>query len=97
MANILKGVLSQSLTKKDIETVLKFKDETIKVVTSIDEGKQKGAIKILDRLSRSNSAELRRIKEQMALQILEKEPEAYEKKVKNLYLKEKNKGVDPNE
>ena len=89
IANILKVVLSQSLTKEDVETVLKFNDETIKMVTSIDEGKQKDAIKILDRLSRSNSAELRRIKEQMALQILEKEPETYEKtlnSIENIYL-----------
>ena len=89
IANILKVVLSQSLTKEDVETVLKFNDETIKMVTSIDEGKQKDAIKILDRLSRSNSAELRRIKEPMALQILEKEPETCEKtlnSIENIYL-----------
>ena len=89
MTNIMKVVLSQSLTKEDVETVLKFNNETIKMVTSIDEGKQKDVIKILDRLSRSNSAELRRIKNQIALQILEKEPETYERTlstIENIYL-----------
>ena len=89
MANIVKGILTQSLTKEDIETVLKFNNETIEALINIDESKQKDAIKILDRLSRSNSAELRRIKEQMALQILEKEPETYEKTlnaIENIYL-----------
>ena len=89
MANIFKVVLSQSLSKENIETLLSFNDETIKVVRSIDKGMQKDAIKILDRLSRSNSAELRRIKEQMALQILEKEPKTYEKtlnSIENIYL-----------
>lgn len=89
MANIVKGILTQSLTKEDIETVLKFNNETIEALINVDESKQKDAIKILDRLSRSNSAELRRIKEQMALQILEKEPETYEKTlnaIENIYL-----------
>lgn len=89
MANIVKGILTQSLTKEDIETVLKFNNETIEALINVDESKQKDAIKILDRLSRSNSAELRRIKEQMALQILEKEPETYEKtlnSIENIYL-----------
>lgn len=89
MTNIVKGALTQSLTKEDIETVLKFNNETIEVLINVDESKQKDAIKILDRLSRSNSAELRRIKEQMALQILEKEPETYEKTlnaIENIYL-----------
>ena len=89
MANIVKGILTQSLTKEDIETVLKFNNETIEALINVDESKQKDAIKILDRLSRSNSAELRRIKEQMALQILEKKPETYEKtlnSIENIYL-----------
>ena len=89
MTNIVKGALTQSLTKEDIETVLKFNNETIEALINVDESKQKDAIKILDRLSRSNSAELRRIKEQMALQILEKEPEIYEKtlnSIENIYL-----------
>ena len=89
MANIVKGILTQSLTKEDIETVLKFNNETIEALINVDESKQKDAIKILDRLSRSNSAELRRIKEQMALQILEKEPKTYEKtlnSIENIYL-----------
>ena len=89
MANIVKGILTQSLTKEDIETVLKFNNETIEALINVDESKQKDAIKILDRLYRSNSAELRRIKEQMALQILEKEPETYEKTlnaIENIYL-----------
>lgn len=89
MANIVKGILTQSLTKEDIETVLKFNNETIEALINVDESKQKDAIKILDRLYRSNSAELRRIKEQMALQILEKEPETYEKtlnSIENIYL-----------
>ena len=89
MANIEKGILAQSLTKEDIETVLKFGNETIKAINNIDESKQKDAIKILDRLARSNSTELRRIKEQMALQILEKEPETYERTlnaIENIYL-----------
>ena len=89
MTNIVKGALTQSLTKEDIETVLKFNNETIEALINVDESKQKDAIKILDRLSRSNSAELRRIKEQMALQILEKEPETYEKTlnaIENIYL-----------
>ena len=89
MANIYKVCLSQSLTKEDIETVLKFNNETIEALINVDESKQKDAIKILDRLSRSNSAELRRIKEQMALQILEKEPKTYEKtlnSIENIYL-----------
>ena len=89
MANIEKGILVQSLTKEDIETVLKFGNETIKAINNIDESKQKDAIKILDRLSRSNSTELRRIKEQMALQILKKEPETYERTlnaIENIYL-----------
>ncbi len=89
MANVVKGILAQSLTKEDIETVLKFNNETINALSNVDESKQKDAIKILDRLSRSNSAELRRIKEQMALQILEKEPETYEKtlnSIENIYL-----------
>ena len=89
MANIEKGILAQSLTKEDIETVLKFGNETIKAINNIDESKQKDAIKILDRLSRSNSTELRRIKEQMALQILKKEPETYERTlnaIENIYL-----------
>lgn len=89
MANIVKGILTQSLTKEDIETVLKFNNETIEALINVDESKQKDAIKILDRLSRSNSAELRRIKEQMALQILEKEPETYERTlnaIENIYL-----------
>ena len=89
MANIVKGILTQSLTKEDIETVLKFNNETIEALINVDESKQKDAIKILDRLSRSNSAELRRIKEQMALQILEKEPETCEKtlnSIENIYL-----------
>ena len=89
MENIVKGILTQSLTKEDIETVLKFNNETIEALINVDESKQKDAIKILDRLSRSNSAELRRIKEQMALQILEKEPETYERTlnaIENIYL-----------
>lgn len=89
MENIVKGILTQSLTKEDIETVLKFNNETIEALINVDESKQKDAIKILDRLSRSNSAELRRIKEQMALQILEKKPETYEKtlnSIENIYL-----------
>ena len=89
MANVVKGILAQSLTKEDIETVLKFNNETINALSNVDESKQKDAIKILDRLSRSNSAELRRIKEQMALQILEKEPKTYEKtlnSIENIYL-----------
>ena len=73
MANIVKGILTQSLTKEDIETVLEFGDEAIKAISNIDESKQKDAIKILDRLSRSNSAELRRIKNQIVLKILDKE------------------------
>ena len=89
MTNICKVGLSQSLPKEDIETVLKFGNETINAISNIDESKQKDAIKILDRLSRSNSAELRRIKNQIALQILEKEPETYEKtlnSIENIYL-----------
>ena len=89
MTNIVKGALTQSLTKEDIETVLKFNNETIEALINVDESKQKDAIKILDRLSRSNSAELRRIKEQMALQILEKDPETYERTlnaIENIYL-----------
>ena len=89
MANVVKGILAQSLTKEDIETVLKFNNETINALSNVDESKQKDAIKILDRLSRSNSAELRRIKESMALQILEKKPETYEKtlnSIENIYL-----------
>ena len=89
ICNILKGTTCTKLTKNELYTLCGYDNEVIIMVSNIDDEKKKNAIKILDRLEKSNSAELRRIKIPMALQILEKDPKEYEKTlniIENVYL-----------
>ena len=91
ISNVIKGnKLCPNLTRNEIELLCSFNEyEIIKTVTDLEPEKQGDAIYILNRLSRSNSDELRRIKVPIALQILEKEPEKYEdtlNKVEEIYL-----------
>ena len=76
MSNVIKGQnCCPELDREEIELLCSFKDKDIILsVINLDVTKQKEAIFILDRLSKSNSAELGRIKIPMALQILEKNP-----------------------
>ena len=89
--NVIKGVnCCPELSKDDIDLLCSFDDQDIiLVVINLDVSKQKEAIFILDSLSKSNSAELRRIKIPIALQILEKDPSEYRstlKKIEEIYL-----------
>ena len=91
MANIIKGLnLCPQLNKDQINTLCEFDDiEIMSTIFSLDANKQKDGIHILQELSKSNSAELRRIKNEVAMQILEKEPEEYDETLKiieNIYI-----------
>lgn len=89
ICNILKGTTCTKLTKNELSTLCGYDNEVIIMVSNIDDEKKNDATKILDRLDRSNSAELRRIKIPMALQILEKDQKEYEKTlnvIENVYL-----------
>ena len=58
--------------------------KSLVIVANLEGEKQKAAIKILERLSKSNSAAIRRVKNEMAVQILEEPPETYEETLKNI-------------
>ena len=91
MANIIKGLNLCPLLDKDQITILcEFDDiEIMNIIFSLEASKQKDGIYILKELSKSNSAELRKIKNEVAMQILEKEPEEYEetlRMIEEIYL-----------
>jgi len=91
MANIIKGQnLCPLLDKEQINTLCEFYDiEIMSIIFSLEPSKQKDGIHILKELGKSNSAELRRIKNEVALQILEKAPEEYYetlKRIEDIYL-----------
>ena len=89
ICNVLKGTICQDLSRDELTMLVDFEVDTIKMVANMSSEKKKAAIKILNRLYKSNSAELRRISNQMALQILENSPEEYEKTldtIENIYL-----------
>ena len=91
MANIIKGQnLCPLLDKEQINTLCEFDNiEIMSIIFSLDATKQKDGIHILKELGKSNSAELRRIKNEVAMQILEKAPEEYNdtlKKIEDIYL-----------
>ena len=91
MANIIKGQnLCPILDKEQINTLCEFDDiEIMSIIFSLEPSKQKDGIHILKELGKSNSAELRRIKNEVAMQILEKAPEEYNdtlKRIEDIYL-----------
>ena len=91
MANIIKGCnLCPQLNKEQIKTLCEFDDiEIMNMVFSLDATKQNDGIRILKKLCKSNSAELRRIKIEVVSQILEKTPEEYDellKRIEDIYL-----------
>lgn len=88
----LKNVLYRegNLNKDEIELLFSLEDyDLIETVVNLDKNKQKDAVYILSRLSNSNSAELRRIKDLIAIQILEKSQGKYKEtleKIEEIYL-----------
>jgi len=84
--------LNPELEESDLEGLdvreINFK-ELWNILIKLDPKKIKDALYILDRLDKSNSAELRRVKIEVALQILEKSPEKYNEalaKIEEIYL-----------
>ncbi len=85
LSNVIKGMnVCPYLNQDDVKLLCSFGKETILDVIKLEKDKQKDAILILDSLSRSNSAELRRIKVPIAMQILDKDPEQYQEKLKEI-------------
>ena len=72
--------LLPNLSEKQREVVSHFNGKkTLETIVACDEAKRGKIIEILDRLDNSNSSELRRIKEEIAIEILQLDEENYEK------------------